>query len=194
MCGRYSFDTEIDAIIAAYRLEKQILEQNKHGEIFPTDAAPILLADGRLVAVRWGFPVSFSKRPVINARGETVAEKPLFREAFAKRRCVVPATSYYEWKTGSDGKKIKYSFRSSDRFLSMAGIWQIFRDEANRPFPRFVILTTDANESVRDVHHRMPVLLSLQDVRLYLNHTRMRDTDWASLLQCRLRLEKQRTE
>lgn len=191
MCGRYSFDTEIDAIIAAYRLQQQITELPERGEIRPTDPAPVLLADGRLALVRWGFPVTFSKRPIINARGESVTDKPLFREAFAKRRCVVPATSYYEWKTDENGKKEKYSFRSSEQFLSMAGIWQIFRDENNRSFPRFVILTTVANESVRDVHHRMPVLLPSDAVRLYLQHARMRASDWESMLDCHLQLEKQ---
>ena len=158
MCGRYTFFTdkelqEVDEIIDQISNEIQ-LENMKAGEIFPTNLAPILLPERDQVIPRlmiWGFPNFRGKGVIINARSETAREKKLFSSALEDRRCIIPSTGFYEW----DGEKKKYLFNMPDSgMLYMAGLYSRF-DKENR----FVILTTEANESVAGVHHRMPVVI-----------------------------------
>ncbi len=158
MCGRYTFFTdkelqEVDEIIDQISNEIQ-LERMKTGEIFPTDLAPILLPERDLVIPRlmvWGFPNFRGKGVIINARSETAREKKLFSSDLEQRRCIIPSTGFYEW----DAEKKKYLFNMPDSgMLYMAGLYHRFEGEN-----RFVILTTEANESVAGVHHRMPVVI-----------------------------------
>jgi putative SOS response-associated peptidase YedK len=108
----------------------------------------------------WGFPSYHGKRVIINARAETVHEKPMFRASMEKRRCVIPSTGFYEW----DCMKKKFQYNMPDSpLLYMAGIFSQF-DGDNR----FVILTMDSNSSVKDVHERMPVVLTEKQVEEWL--------------------------
>lgn len=157
MCGRYSlFDereiADIDRIIR--EVEERFREKVKTGEIYPTDRAPILLGqDGHPEPAGWGYPHFSGKGVIINARAETAAEKRLFRESLLARRCAVPSTGFYEW--AKTGNRQKYWFRLPDEpVLYMAGLYGDFAGER-----RFVILTTEANPSMEDVHSRMPVIL-----------------------------------
>lgn len=158
MCGRYTFFTdkelqEVDEIIEQISNEI-LLEKMKAGEIFPTGVAPILLPERDLVIPRlmvWGFPNFRNKGVIINARSETAREKKLFCSSLERRRCVIPSTGFYEW----DAAKKKFLFNMPDSgMLYMAGIYSRFDDEN-----RFVILTTEANDSMAEVHSRMPVIL-----------------------------------
>ena len=158
MCGRYTFFTdkelrEIDEIIE--KIDHEIRkEQMKTGEIFPTDTVPVLVAEGGKVVPRlldWGFPNFRDKRVIINARAETAREKKMFSASLKSRRCIVPSTGFYEW----DSSKNKYLFNVPDtKMLYMAGLYSCFEGT-----DRFVILTTDANQSMAEVHHRMPVVV-----------------------------------
>lgn len=164
MCGRYTFFTdkelqEVDEIIDQISNDIRI-EQMKTGEIFPTETAPILIPERDLVIPRlmvWGFPNFRNKGVIINARSETAREKKLFGASLERRRCVIPSTGFYEW----DASKRKFLFNMPDsRMLYMAGIYSQFDGEN-----RFVILTTEANDSMKGVHSRMPVILSKDRVR-----------------------------
>jgi putative SOS response-associated peptidase YedK len=142
-----------------------LLEKMKTGEIFPTNVAPVLLAQGdsdiiapRLIA--WGFPNFRNKGVIINARAETAREKRLFASSVERRRCVIPSTGFFEW----DKNKHKYLFNKPDSsMLYMAGLYNSF-DSKNC----FVILTTEANASVADIHNRMPVVLSNTNINNWL--------------------------
>lgn len=158
MCGRYTFFTdrelqEIDEIIDLVSNDLQ-LEKMKAGEIFPTNIAPVLFSQDEIVAPRlmtWGFPRPQNKGVIINARSETVREKKLFASSLEQRRCVIPSTGFFEW----DKSKKKYLFNVPEGgMLYMAGLFNEFESES-----RFVILTTDSNDSIRDVHERMPIVL-----------------------------------
>lgn len=128
----------------------------KTGEIFPTDKAPILIRQEgvvRPVAVSWGFPGFKGKGVIINARAETVPEKPMFRRCLEGQRCIIPSSGFFEWS--HDGQKIKYQFNLPEiSALYMAGLFQNFNNER-----RFIIITTAANSSMSEVHNRMPVVL-----------------------------------
>lgn len=160
MCGRYSLftDEENQEIMRIVRnLDNRYPENNmKHGEIYPTNMAPLLCLDGGEIKpdlATWGFPRFGAKGVIINARSETADSRPMFKKSLHMRRCVVPSTGFYEW--AQHGSKIKYRFNlPDDRALYMAGIYNEFNGEN-----KFVILTTGANHSIADVHDRMPVIL-----------------------------------
>lgn len=160
MCGRYSLftDEENQEIMRIVRALDTRYPANdmKHGEIYPTNAAPLLCLDGGKIKPKlstWGFPRFGIKGVIINARSEAAASRPMFKKSLHMRRCVVPSTGFYEWT--QHGSKIKYRFNlPDDRTLYMAGIYNEFNSEN-----KFVILTTQANNSIADVHDRMPVIL-----------------------------------
>lgn len=161
MCGRYSLFTE-EENQEIMRIVKSIdnkYPQNnmKQGEIFPTNTAPILCLEQDQIKPElsvWGFPRFGAKGVIINARSESADSRPMFRKSLHTRRCVVPSTGFYEWS--QNGPKTKYRFNlPNDPALYMAGLFNEFNGEN-----RFVILTTGANNSIADVHNRMPVILS----------------------------------
>lgn len=174
MCGRYTLyvDTEYEEIVnIVNEVEKNMQAgglsvENRPmaaGEIYPTNAAPVLtLLHHRQTPelLTWGFPNFQKKGVIINARSETVPDKPMFRQCFCSRRCVVPSTGFFEW----DKNKTKYLFRLPDSdVVYMAGLYNEFDREK-----RFLILTTAANSSVTGVHNRMPVVLPKTDINDWL--------------------------
>lgn len=168
MCGRYTVFTdaeslELEAIIHSANT-KYGSTSYRTGEIFPTDKVPVIAAGGgdsaslAVTLMIWGWR-EVMPRLLINARAETVREKLIFRHDFSTRRCVIPSTGFYEWS--HDGEKTKYLFNLPGQpMLYMAGFW--------RQNKGFLILTTEANASMRDVHSRMPLILSAADVRGYV--------------------------
>ena len=164
MCGRYQFTAEqCEEII---RIAKAIDEKYgagawSPGEIRPTNRAPVLVAkDGEVCPElqTWGYKLPDSL--VINARAETAAEKPMFRDSVATNRCVVPSSGFFEW----DKEKRKYHFRlPGEDALYMAGLFMI-----KKGVPYYCILTTAANESMREIHHRMPLVLKREQVTPWL--------------------------
>lgn len=127
----------------------------ENGEIYPTNTAPILMGLSLSPEpAAWGFPGFKGSGAVINARAETAAEKRMFAESLVARRCVIPSTGFYEWKKEGREKR-KYLFRIPEKkLLYMAGLYKEFQGER-----RYVILTTEPNSSIADVHNRMPVVL-----------------------------------
>lgn len=126
-----------------------------------------------LQPMRWGFLPHWYKTPtdgplLINARAETIAEKPAFRAACRERRCLIPATGFYEWTKDEDGKRLPwYIFRADAAPLAFAGIWQDWEREGEA-LRTCAIVTTGANERMQQIHHRMPVILEAEDWPLWL--------------------------
>ena len=157
MCGRYYIDLsdpEFFKIAERFLDEKDSIPVKLDGEIFPSDTVPVRTAPEIYLPMSWGF-TSFNKRLVINARSETALEKPMFKEAMLERRCLIPASGYYEWET-IDGKKQRYAFYEENALLFLAGC---YRKEKDEDLFRFVILTRDASDHFRYVHDRMPVII-----------------------------------
>jgi putative SOS response-associated peptidase YedK len=127
-----------------------------------------------LVKLRWGLIPAWAKEAsigykMINARAETAAEKPAFRQAMRKRRCLIPADGFYEWKKAG-GKKLPYCFTMSDAAIfAFAGLWEPWRSPAGEPVESCTILTTEPNELAREIHDRMPVILAPEDYELWLD-------------------------
>jgi len=145
-----------------YGIDSPVWPTFRSGEIFPGNVAPVLAAEREARFMLWGFPnLMPGKRPLINARSETAAVKRTFSDAMASRRCLVPASGYYEWKTIGKKHKEKYEFTLPDReTMYMAGIYS--REG------QFAILTRAASPSTSKIHDRMPVILPkiLSDVWL----------------------------
>jgi len=166
MCARYRVDIDIETI-------KEIFAEIERrypgvvmstGEIFPTDVVPIITKDGPAPST-WGFKKYDGKGRIINARSETAEEKYTFRNAFKNGRCVVPTTGFFEWTKSK--QKIKYLFELPDeQLLYMAGLFEYIDNDLC-----MVVLTRAANESVAGVHDRMPVILTGDQLTLWLNET-----------------------
>ena len=147
--------------------------------IAPTQPIPIVRADAQndchLVMVRWGLVPSWAREPdtrysMINARAETVAEKPAFRSAYRYRRCLIPADGFYEWQKTPGGHKQPFCIRARDKKpLALAGIWETWQAADGSELESCAILVTTANSSVAPVHDRMPVIVDQADFSAWLD-------------------------
>ena len=177
----------------------QVPSQMKTGEIFPTNIVPVITgvsgSKKNADLFKWGFPnYKQNSGVIINARCETLAEKPTFRKLLQNNRCLIPASGFYEWKTIEKHKE-KYLIRpASDKLMYFAGLYNNFTDKNGIPFTSFVIITTEANSQMSQIHTRMPVILSSaeangwkNDIHGSANNTCVRtntcDTDILSLLK-----------
>lgn len=169
MCGRYYVDEE-----TANEIEKIVRQAdvNLSGarDIFPSQSAAVITGKNSCLTVNrmiWGFPKYDKKGLLINARAETVREKRTFRDSVLHRRCVIPAKHYYEW----DASKTKVTFsRPQSPILYMAGFYQLYQEEE-----RFVIITTQANDSVKKIHDRMPLILGEKELESWIYEDGMLD-------------------
>jgi putative SOS response-associated peptidase YedK len=175
MCGRYTLRTPAAEVARHFGLPLlQHLEPRYN--IAPTQEVPVVrLAETgqrELVAMRWGLVPSWSQegRPdarTINARSETAHEKPAFRGPFRRRRCLVPADGFYEWAALAGHKQPYYITFPDGRVFAMAGLWDHWSD-GQQELDSFAILTTSANQRLRPLHERMPVILAPEDYPLWL--------------------------
>ncbi len=169
MCGRFLLESEVEDLVARYNAEYSI-EDYKFGEIFPSENPITVVSENNkniLKAMKWGFPMRGSKRLIINARSETALEKPMFKSSLLQRRCIIPANAFFEWK-GDKGKKIKHRISKNHvDIFSMAGIYNIFKDE-NNAYEAFTILTLNATGTMKSVHDRMPLILNIEEEELWL--------------------------
>jgi putative SOS response-associated peptidase YedK len=139
--------------------------------VCPTNTVAVVTADGgrRLRAMRWGFVPAWYKATndgplIINARSDTIATKPAFRDAVRARRCIVPASGFYEWETGADGHKLPWYFTRTDGApMALAGIWQRWQD-----MDTVAIVSTEAGPGMQGLHHREAVMLEAADWPLWL--------------------------
>ena len=171
MCGRYAAVLPADAMAELYGLLNAI-DMPPRYNIQPTQPIPVIWQEqGRRTVqlVRWGFVPGWVKDPrefslLINARAETMAEKPSFRDAVKHGRCVVPALGYYEWMTGADGKKRPYFITRADGgMMSMAGLYSHWMGEQGEEVDTACIVTVQPNLELSSVHDRMPAVLMDED-------------------------------
>ena len=163
MCGRYYIDEDVEKEI--YHIVQETDTDRRSvqtGDIYPSQTAPVIYGGGDRIrggGMKWGLSGRDGKL-LINARAETVMERPTFSGSIMQRRCVIPARHFYEWNR----EKQKVTFCSRHKgILFMAGFYQMQEDG-----PHFIILTTAANESVRPVHERMPLILDKEEMLLWI--------------------------
>lgn len=190
MCGRYKIEERIpderltELVFQALRIAgKMKVEMKASGDIRPTDVAPVIAPTARSRALggfpmQWGFTHPKRGMLVFNTRVETAQEREMFAGSVNDRRCLVPASLYYEWKKVDPKRKERYAFRAEDGSpLYMAGLY--IRTSDQRRLPCFTILTQDAEKSIRDLHPRMPVLMPWSRAEEWLSP----DTDFLGMIQ-----------
>ena len=182
MCGRYAF-SDLDDVYEARRILEEVVKRFgeeqaaavKTGEVFPSERAAVVAQspDGAGVDVmKWGYPIG--GRLIINARSETLAEKPLFSRSLNGGRCIVPCTGFFEWKAEGKRKK-KFLIRPEGaRFFYLAGLHSTFVD-GGRARGHFVIVTAPANDAMQAIHPRMPLIVPSDSAGLWLGGGRAGD-------------------
>lgn len=183
MCGRYLYSLDNKELREiAEEAEKNLYSEQKLGDIYPSNVAPILISDKieiKSILAKWGLKSSDNKGIIINARLETLTKKPTFRKLVDTKKCIVPAYAFYEWKDNIGRSKEKYIFKKENEVIYMAGIYDIYEPEENKQLSmfdneqpkkeiHFSIITKDANASVKEIHHRMPLILGKDEIKKWL--------------------------
>ena len=176
MCGRYTLTKPLKNIVIHFDPSDTKTTHKPRFNIAPSQKAPVIISvkgSLELHSMIWGLIPSWSKdkKPgsgFINARSETVHEKPSFRSSFKTKRCLVPADGYIEWEKTSKGKIPHYIYFPSEEIFSFAGIWSEYKSDSGN-VTTFSIITTEANPQLRAIHHRMPVILPSHLRQSWLN-------------------------
>ncbi len=192
MCGRFALQASVKELAQAIEVASvRIMEERARFNIAPQQAVVAARAGdyGReLVELRWGLVPAWAKESdigsrLINARSETVTEKPSCRDAFKRRRCLIPSSGFYEWAR-TEGRKQPYYFRmKSDAPFFFAGLWERWEGAGGKALETCTILTTQANDLLAPVHDRMPVILNPDAYELWLDPAVRESNDLTALLR-----------
>ena len=178
MCGRYAFFSPAEAVKRVFALDDFPPLEPRYN-IAPTQPVPVLREEqpGRrkVALLHWGLIPSWAKdrsvgNRMINARAETLSERPAYRAAFRRRRCVVLADGWYEWQVVASGKQPWFIHSRDGAPLGLAGLWETWRDPAGgEPVESCTIVTTDAVGPLAEIHHRMPAVLPAAGLEAWLD-------------------------
>ena len=183
MCGRFALGTPIEELANAIQSEplSPLTPFTPSWNIAPTHWVPVVTENGierrssaprHMRLMRWGLRPNWSKPSTHepnNARAETVDQKPMFKQAWTERRCVVPADGWFEWMTTVQGKVPWYHYRINGGPCWLGGIWESWSSTDGDHVESFALLTVDSNEDVREVHHRMPLVLEEHQIADFLS-------------------------
>lgn len=184
MCGRYNL-VPAENIAARFEVQQAQLPIHPRYNVAPSQAMPVVVRNSpnRLVEMQWGLIPAWSKEPrasfsTINARAETLAKSPVFRGPFKSRRCLVPATGFYEWQPAPQGKQ-PYCIRlKHGELFAFAGLYDRWQDAEGNELYSYTIITIAPNELVAPIHNRMPAILRRDDEDTWLSQ----DADPAQLM------------
>lgn len=179
MCGRFELTDSVSILKLRFQAESRIEDWKPNYNIAPTqEILTIIESDGKriLTPMLFGFIPHWSKQQqtgysMINAKAETVAEKPSFRESFKNKRCLIPANGFYEWLKTDSGKQPYRIFLKNEKVFAFAGIWDSWTNPEGKTLHSTAILTIEANAFMRQLHDRMPVILQEDDEDLWLRST-----------------------
>jgi putative SOS response-associated peptidase YedK len=194
MCGRFTLRAPASVVAEQFSLFEVPLLQPRFN-IAPSRPVPVVRmvpqqveSRREFVLLRWGLVPGWAKDPaignrMINARAETAADKPSFRAALRRRRCLVVADGFYEWKTAGKHRQPMFIHMRDDRPLGFAGIWEAWEGAGHASLESCTILTTVANELVRPIHDRMPVIVAPEDYGRWLDPAMQEPAPIQSLLR-----------
>ena len=181
MCGRYAF------------FQTKMLGGLKFNPTYnaaPGMRLPVIVNGEGTEAklMRWGLIPSWSRDPkigyhLINARAETIMDKPSFRKPFLTSRCIVPANGFYEWLHQGEEKQAYYIKPSTDQVWGLAGLYDTWKDAEGISLNSFTIVTTEANDMIDKLHNRMPVILTDETKQIWLDQTQAKPRDWQACLK-----------
>ena len=189
MCGRYTLTADAESIQLAFGLDGVSGWPRPRYNIAPSQLAPAITNQnpGRLSFLKWGLAPSWAKDPavghrMINARSETAAEKPSFRAAFKRRRCLMPADGFFEWTQQGRQKIPMYIHLENRALFAFAGLWERRENSDGSILETCAILTTEANSLIRPLHHRMAVILAPRHYEMWLSSARIETAALMSLM------------
>ncbi|MEN6327483.1 MAG: SOS response-associated peptidase [Syntrophomonas sp.] len=171
MCGRYTLTVDKDQLSEHFGCPVIVPDYRPRYNAAPSQLMPVVWDERgqtNLTMMKWGLVPHWAKDPalgnkLINARAETLAEKPAFRDSFQRRRCIIPADGYYEWmKLGQIKQPMRIVLKSQEPF-GMAGLWDRWTDAEGHVLSSFTVITTAAAGPVRHIHNRMPLILNRAD-------------------------------
>ncbi|MEC4892591.1 MAG: SOS response-associated peptidase [Oscillatoria sp. PMC 1050.18] len=175
MCGRFTQISSAATISQAFKVSNVPPQQPRYN-LAPTQPIAIvkLKKERQFTMLRWGLIPFWAKSvsiaaKLINARAETVAEKPSFRSAFKQRRCLIVADGFYEWQKQNNQKQPFYILMKDEQPFAFAGLWEQWQKSDKEVIESCTLLTTDANELMKPIHQRMPVILAPEDYDLWLD-------------------------
>ena len=172
MCGRYFVDEAFEEILRRYKIHDVPEVVWAPREVFPTNEAPVVIKakdEVRVGLMKWGFVYPNMSRPVINARSETAGVKPAFKDALKKRRCIIPASGFFEWH-GEKGNRTKFRIERPEKsIVSFAGLYAPFTAADGNRFFAYVILTRQSSPPVSEIHDREPIILKEEDEGTWLD-------------------------
>jgi putative SOS response-associated peptidase YedK len=178
MCGRYTLSAPIDELVETFDVPVPDFDLPARYNIAPSQLVPVVATDRhgrRMGLLEWGLVLDradASRRPLINVRVESVGKRPPFRDSLERRRCLVPADGFYEWKQEEDKKKVPHWIHpASGDLLAFAGIWDRWTDARGQARHAFAILTTAANPDVAPIHGRMPVIVAPSERDAWLDRS-----------------------
>ena len=181
MCGRYTLATPVSKLAEQFGFDDSSVEIPPSYNVAPTQSVAAVLEEGgrrRLEVLRWGLIPPWADDPqigsrMINARSETVAEKPSYRRAFRERRCLIPADGFYEWQRTNGAKQPYYIHLEDGTPFAFAGLWESWKGDGE--IRSCTILTTGANALVDEIHERMPVIVAPDAYDVWLDPASERD-------------------
>jgi putative SOS response-associated peptidase YedK len=189
MCGRYVFVPD-NNLKDRFSLKNNIDSLVPNYNVSPGEFLPVIINDnGNMITLmRWGLIPSWAKDPniayrLINARADSVSFKPSFRTAFKHRRCLIPASGFYEWKKEGKHKQPYYFVLKDKSTFAFAGLWDQWLSPDGSEIQTYTIITTDPNSLVNSVHNRMPVILQKEDESIWLENNFENEDKYLSLLQ-----------
>ncbi|WP_409341059.1 SOS response-associated peptidase [Paenibacillus sp. MBLB4367] len=178
MCGRFTIVVSWDELMLRFMLEQVAPPFHRpQYNVAPSQMIMAIINDGeknRLGELKWGLIPNWAKEEkignqMLNARAETIAQKPAFRTPLEKKRCLIPADGFYEWKRSGSGKQPMRITLKSGSLFAMAGLYETWLAPDGRKISSCTIITTTPNELVKDIHDRMPVILRPEDEAMWLN-------------------------
>ncbi len=175
MCGRYVL-AAAQAVAQRFNATTAPANLAPHYNVAPTQSMPVVIkqSPNQLVIMRWGLVPSWAKEgktdySMINARAESVAQKPTFRKLLSFQRCLVPADGFYEWKAGTNGKTPHYIHLKDNALFAFAGLYDRWKDDQGHELLTYTIITTTPNALMAGIHDRMPVILPKDAEEAWLN-------------------------
>lgn len=180
MCGRYAITTAPEAMRQLFKY-REMPDFPPRYNVAPSQPIPVVrLSDGerQFVLMRWGLIPGFVKDPksislLFNARGETVSDRPAFKNAMKRRRCLIPADGFYEWRRDGKSNRPYFVRRKDGGTIAFAGLWETWIGPNGEELDTATIVTTDASSEIRSIHHRMPVILEPDAWDMWLDTTRV---------------------
>ena len=192
MCGRFSFAYEDwSEVIAAFGLDAESPEFSRRYNVAPSQMVPAIVMDGesrKIGSLRWGLVPSFAKDDknsykMINVRAQTLVNRPTFQRLLLRKRCLIPASGFYEWKREGHLKEPMHIKLKGRNLFALAGLYDTWIDSDGKRMSTCTIITTEPNDLMRTIHNRMPVILSREHEALWLNKSENNLDNLLTILQ-----------